>query len=165
LLILTGDEEDRYQLRRVTRGGDSGGTSVKHVNAEVAALFLVPSNEEVVIYKKEPRRPVVYNTKTNQGRKGSAVGSSLINTLESKPFLSVPVNYRGTTVGRFYVVGGNRNFKLADADFVLQAIEQVTQQLDNIRLVDHLASNAAERERNRIAGDIHDSVVQPYIGL
>src|SRR6185436_1791984 len=33
------------------------------------------------------------------------------------------------------------------------------------RLVDHLASNAAERERDRIARDIHDSVIQPYIGL
>jgi signal transduction histidine kinase len=165
LLILAGDDADRYQLRRVTREGDSGGTTLKDVSAEVAALFLFPSTEEVVIYKKKPRRPVIYNIKTNQGRKGAAIDSSLINTLESKPFLSVPVNYRDTTVGRFYVVGSNRNFKLADADFVLQAIEQLTPQLDNIRLVDHLASNAAERERNRIARDIHDSVVQPYIGL
>ncbi len=37
--------------------------------------------------------------------------------------------------------------------------------IENIRLVDRLASDAAEHERQRIARDIHDSVIQPYIGL
>jgi signal transduction histidine kinase len=37
--------------------------------------------------------------------------------------------------------------------------------IENIRLVDNLASDAAERERHRIARDIHDSIIQPYIGF
>lgn len=37
--------------------------------------------------------------------------------------------------------------------------------IENIRLVDSLASNAAEDERKKIARDIHDSIIQPYIGL
>jgi signal transduction histidine kinase len=37
--------------------------------------------------------------------------------------------------------------------------------IENVRLVDRLASTAAQRERQRIARDIHDSVIQPYIGL
>jgi signal transduction histidine kinase len=37
--------------------------------------------------------------------------------------------------------------------------------IDNIQLVDRLASQASEYERQRISRDIHDSAIQPYIGL
>jgi len=37
--------------------------------------------------------------------------------------------------------------------------------MENIRLVDGLASDAADQERQRIARDIHDSIIQPYVGL
>jgi signal transduction histidine kinase len=37
--------------------------------------------------------------------------------------------------------------------------------MENIRLVDNLASDAADQERRRLARDIHDSVIQPYLGL
>jgi signal transduction histidine kinase len=52
-----------------------------------------------------------------------------------------------------------------DMDFMLQLMDHVTPVMENIRLIDNLASDAAETERRRIAHDIHDSVIQPYLGL
>ena len=60
---------------------------------------------------------------------------------------------------------GRAGFDYADVEFVSQIMEQVTGVLENIRLVDSLASDAAGQERRKIAQDIHDSIIQPYIGL
>jgi signal transduction histidine kinase len=44
-------------------------------------------------------------------------------------------------------------------------IDQTMPMLQNIKLVDQLASDAADAERRRIALNFHDRVIQPYIGL
>jgi signal transduction histidine kinase len=47
----------------------------------------------------------------------------------------------------------------------MQVVDQVAPILDNIRLLERLSASAADQERQRLARDIHDSVVQPYLGL
>jgi signal transduction histidine kinase len=64
-----------------------------------------------------------------------------------------------------YIVGGPRRFDNSDLNFVVQLMDHVAPVMENIRLVDNLASDAAEQERQRLARDIHDSVIQPYLGL
>jgi signal transduction histidine kinase len=91
--------------------------------------------------------------------------STLFNAFEGKTCLTVPVFNRNQMLGRLYLVDARRSFDYRDIDFVLQVIEQVIPVLENIRLVDRLASEAAEQERRKIGQDIHDSVIQPYIGL
>ena len=58
-----------------------------------------------------------------------------------------------------------RALDISDLFFLSQVIEQANPIIENVRLVDRLASDAAEQERQRIARDIHDSVIQPYIGF
>jgi hypothetical protein len=68
-------------------------------------------------------------------------------------------------VGRLFLTGRRGTFEAADVEFLPQLVLQVAPMLDNIRLLERLASSAAEHERQRLARDIHDSVVQPYLGL
>ncbi len=94
-----------------------------------------------------------------------AEAASLAAQLEAECFVTVPLHYRGKSVGRLYLTGRRGAFDASDVGFLTQVVEQVMPVIHNIRLLDRLASNAAEQERQRLARDIHDSVVQPYLGL
>jgi signal transduction histidine kinase len=85
--------------------------------------------------------------------------------LETNSFVSIPVYQRKTFTARLYLTSKQGSFTYSDVDFLRQVIEHVMPMIDNVRLVDRFASEASEYERQRISRDIHDSAIQPYIGL
>jgi signal transduction histidine kinase len=132
----------------------------------MARLFMTDSPSQAIIYRHaKPRELFVYDTKTKDLVTDVAGPPAVLNAFEGESCFSVPVYYQSQSVGRLFIVGATHRFDYADVEFVLQVMEQVTGVLENIRLVDSLASDAASQERRKIAQDIHDSVIQPYIGL
>ena len=155
-----------YYLYRTDRNSSKAGNSSAEISDEMARVFLTTSPFYAIIYRRgNPGELFVYDTKTKDPVNEEFGRPAFLNAFEGKSCCSVPVYYRGQPVGRLYIVGGAHRFDYADIDFVLQVMEQVTGVLENIRLVDSLASDAAGEERRKIAQDIHDSVIQPYIGL
>ena len=162
----TGDL-DSYQMYRVARGIYASRTAPPEIGREAAAQFLSPSLDYAVIYRKNRSSQTrLFDVRTRQfSETNSGSGDKLAGMLEAKRYLSVPVYYRHQAVGRLYIVNGPEKFDTPDMDFMLQLMDHVTPVMENIRLIDNLASDAAEQERRRIAHDIHDSVIQPYLGL
>jgi signal transduction histidine kinase len=123
-----------------------------------------------------PRLAVCYNSRHNccaydlerevhfdEGREDAA---ALAATLDASAFITVPVTRHTSVVGRMYFSRRQRRaFDASDVFFLAQVLEHAGPIIENVRLVDRLASDAAEQERQRIARDIHDSVIQPYIGF
>ena len=167
LLFPAKDGDESYQIYRIRRGSQVNGASPATIGAEAAALFLLPSPYHAVIHNKDGQGQTLYfdlNTRHFLPA-DSAMSDRVAGALETSNYLSVPVHHHDEPIGRLYVCGGPHRFDNSAVDFVLELMNHITPLLENIRLVDTLASDAAEQERQRIARDIHDSVIQPYVGL
>lgn len=94
----------------------------------------------------------------------SDAGERLAEMLEVRSFISTPLAIQNSE-GRAFMASDRANYARADVMFLCQIAAQVVPVLENIYLLDRLASEAALRERRKISRDLHDSTVQPYIGL
>lgn len=86
------------------------------------------------------------------------------NLFDAERFATVPYRQRDGTIGRVFVIPGNERTRI-DVDFLSQLVSAISQAIENTQLTDELVLKAAEHERFRISLDIHDTTVQPYIGL
>lgn len=87
------------------------------------------------------------------------------NRLNSSSFGSVHFKLRQDGMARLFVWSDTRSFGPADLPFFHQLSEQLSPRIENAQLLDGLASEVAEHERQKISRDVHDSAIQPYIGL
>lgn len=166
ILIYRFDSQLGYQLMRVDRG--KGETTLPtQIPDDLSELLLSPMPNIAVVRATQMSAPLLYEIDSGKiWRDKSQNLSTVLNSLGAKHFTSVPVSYRGTFLGRLYVVDSTRRrISQSDLEFVLHLIEHLSPLLDNIGLLDRLASEAAEQERKKFARDIHDSVIQPYVGL
>ena len=120
--------------------------------------------EKVSAWRNRPS----YRADTGSGRRelGVAPARHAAEMLNVRSFITAPLRYRERIRGRVLVgSSGPRGFNHEDATFLQQAADQVLPLIESIRLLDRLASDAADEERRRLARSVHDRVIQPYLGL
>lgn len=169
LLLTPGRNDDGsdYQMHRVARGNLSSKTLLSDIGKDAAGIFLTPDPSHAVLYQRDQKpQAKLFDAETKlliESKSDSFEKLAIV--LDADQYLSVPINYLNRNVGRLCIVDGRANFDSSDVEFALQLTDHLTPAIENIRLTENLASDAAEQERQRIAHDIHDSVIQPYLGL
>lgn len=174
LLLIADLRSDGYLSYRSVKVEDEAEVHPEKITSEFAQGLLALPPELAVCYKRQDRgwwRPwnsfyafdVETRERTSEGQK---VSGALANTFDVTSLISVPVLRQDQVIGRMYFGAERRgSFDNTDVEFLIYVLEHIGPIIENIRLVDRLAADAAEQERQRIARDIHDSVIQPYIGF
>lgn len=174
LLVMRDMVAGVHRLYQTTQAsGPAGGAAP--IPAEVADMLLELPAGQPILYPghappwqwldrlARPRPPRL--ARDGEATERIELGAAVAVLLEVDSFISVSLRNSGGTASRIYLTTHRRHFDNSDVHFLLQVAEHVTPVLENIRLVDRLAADAAAHERERIARNIHDSVIQPYIGM
>lgn len=123
--------------------------------------FTINYNQSPSWWERQPHETMLYLHDSNISLKLDL----LSNLLETKRFLSVPYIQTDLFHGRVYIVPQHKKFSKSDVDFTKQLLASVARVVENSQLVEELVSSSAKHERFTISLDIHDTTVQPYIGL
>jgi signal transduction histidine kinase len=82
-------------------------------------------------------------------------------------FLGVPIVARGSVVGAFYLTDkeGAAEFSAADEELIVMLAAHAAVAMENARLHERSRELSIVEERNRLARELHDSLVQKLFGV
>lgn len=170
VLLMREQPEQLWQLH--SSGPEGGNSSLSRLPEGAAGPLLAFGPKVLVQYASALHARLTHTQEARMREPGSdvwqagdcAVCEQLADLLGATSFVSAPLPLRKGE-GRIFVLSERHRYSRADALFLQQLAAQVFPVIENIVLLDRLASDAAFRERQKIARDLHDTAIQPYIGL
>jgi signal transduction histidine kinase len=172
ILVTQDDASAIWALRTATAGKPVQAIKAQPLGPETAAPLMAFPQEQIVVYTRPlwSALPRAGGCLVHDPARGGWVrhigeaGEKLAELLEARSFITAPLRLRKGK-GRIYVVSSGHDFSKEDASFLSDICAQTLPTIENIELLDRLASGAALQERRKIARDLHDTTIQPYIGL
>jgi signal transduction histidine kinase len=174
IVLLEELETGQYGCRSVGAGGPLT-VPADAVDAALAHALLPSPRTHILLYRRgfgrwRRWRLLSATSLSHAGepsrwrrRQGAQLGE-LAELLEAECFISAPL-VLGRGKGRIYVTTRRRHLGRADALFLAQIVAQGLRVIDRIDLLDRIASDAGRLARKKFALDLHDSAIQPYVGL
>ncbi len=172
ILIMREHGAESWKLRTALDETAGRAGRVSDMSDAAVLPLMVFSARDSVLYAPALRTRLGWGSALASSERGSskwlpldqALALPLAELLDAHSFISVPLPLRKGE-GRIFVISPKLHFSRQDSKFLGQLVMQAFPLVENIAMLDRLASDAAYRERQKIARDLHDSTIQPYIGL
>lgn len=173
-ILIMQDRESGESFLRTVKAFDETPTLHAERISEKAAEPLMAFCQEQVMFYNCPSWPLMANL-FEESQMCDRDGKNWVNEMDTsarrlaemmdaESFISAPVLLRRQQ-GRIYAVSSSKPFDREDALFLSHMAEHAFPVIENIELLDKMASEAALQERKKMSLNLHDTAIQPYIGL
>lgn len=101
--------------------------------------------------------------RTREGDEEHIIASASL--LDANAFITVPYRQYDGTHGRFYITASTCTFLSNDIKFLSHVSRVISTIVDNVHLMENSLAQSIQDEHKKIYLDLHDTTIQPYIGL
>ncbi len=173
LLLSHHAPSDTYTLRRADDDDPAASVAAQLITIPMAQTLLALPADCAAMYNRSPRfwRQREVGSYAFDRITGKPVADAqetcavLADLLDTESFMTVPLRGSDGIYCRVFLTARQHAFAKSDLDFLHRLADQTLPVIENVRLLSRLASESAEQERQKISLDLHDSTVQPIVGL
>ena len=163
-ISLQGPEPRVFQWRADTQRRELAKAEATRWREQLAAL---PRDLGCICSGDGTLPPVVVALNPSSGVRSKSVSDDALRELQrmGAQTLTLPLMNYGQPLGTLCLRRAEVAFTAADLRFVNDLMHETMPLLERSDLLEQLQRESAARERERIGRDLHDSAVQPYLGL
>ncbi len=175
ILVIEEEMGGKIAVRKVAAGNRSGPYQLSGMSSTELEFLVTPRNNTG--YLVNPHKWVARIFGLNDlmcydfdlqrvVSDGFRLNTRLASLLEMDSLLSVPVYVGAAFRGRLYLVNrSHENFSILELQFLKLVVSQLAPLLENFRLLQNMQKISLLEEKNRIARDLHDGLLQSLSGL
>jgi signal transduction histidine kinase len=151
-----------------TGGKSEAGQGSSQATADTMGIFMAVPERATAWPRRaiqERYLPLDSPSRAREIQGSEGVVSSLAHLLEAKCVTIAGYRQSDGIEGRLVLARAHTRFRDNEAVFLAQCAQTLAAAVENVTLTEELIARSAEYERLSISRDLHDTTIQPYIGL